>query len=347
MVTLKDVATLAGVSPTTASAALRGLDVVKPETTAKVRQAASDLNYRVNASAKMLRSGQTGIFTLAVPELTTPFYATLADCMSEEVESHGYRLIIRKTRFSAQTERRVLSELSTTFSDGIFIIVTQLSIQQVKDLLGQRPAVLFEDFSMDGLFDSVNTPGADGIITAISHLKDCGRTAIGVIGGLPDSELALQPGAGLTARARLDRLNAAKRALRAMELDDHAGFMQADWSVDGGVAAAHKLVEQGLPYDGLCCMNDDLALGLLRGFHECGVAVPDQVAVIGFDGIPQGSWSVPTLSTIAVDFDGAARSALQLMLRHCNNPDAPAFCQRVTIGHRLIPRESTVGAYRQ
>lgn len=342
MVTLRDVAERAGVSPTTASAALRRLDIVKPETTRRVEQAASELNYRASLPAKMLRTGRTGVFTFAVPNLDTPFYAVLADRMSEEAERYGYRMVIRRTHFSAETERRVLGELATTYSDGVFMIATQLNTTDIKHLLRSRPAVLFEDFSMDGTFDSVNTPSADGMLTAIEHLRACGCERIGVVGGPYDPEASGQADCGLTARSRIDRLDSANRALQRLGLVDGSGFVDAEWSVDGGIAAAHALSEAGLPYDGLCCMNDDIALGVLRGLHECGVGVPGQVKVIGFDGIPQSRFSVPTLSTVAVDFAGAARSALTVMLRHFEDGPA-ALCQRITIGYRLIVHESTVG----
>ena len=94
-------------------------------------------------------------------------------------------------------------------------------------------------------------------------------------------------------------------------------------------------------YDGLYCLNDGIALGILRGLADDGVSVPGDVRVIGFDGLSQSMYSVPTLTTVATDFKGMADTALTLLMRRIENLDDEFFPQTVTVGYKLIEREST------
>ena len=127
----------------------------------------------------------------------------------------------------------------------------------------------------------------------------------------------------------------AYQALGAYGLNTANAYIQSDWSVEAGIEVAHKLAASGMQYDALCCMNDELALGVMRGLAECGVNVPDDVAVIGFDGVGCGSYTTPTLSTIAVDFDGMAQTAATMMQQQIE--------QDATERNNSIPKRIIVG----
>jgi DNA-binding LacI/PurR family transcriptional regulator len=118
--------------------------------------------------------------------------------------------------------------------------------------------------------------------------------------------------------------------------------------VESGREVAHHLADTGMPYDALCCMSDSLALGVLRGLSECGIIVPRDVAVTGFDGINPGSYITPTLTTVAVDFRGMARTAIQIMDQRISNTishsEAP---HHEIVGYELLKRESTMGINRR
>ena len=104
MVTLKDVARKAGVSMSTASAAIRGKDIVKPDTTQRVLEAASTLNYRINLSARALRSGKSDIFTMIVPDLENQYYAKMANAMSNVLTADKKRLVVQVSMYDSQRE---------------------------------------------------------------------------------------------------------------------------------------------------------------------------------------------------------------------------------------------------
>ena len=140
------------------------------------------------------------------------------------------------------------------------------------------------------------------------------------------------------------RMRAAKETILAAGLpfDERRDFIKSSWSIDGGIEAGRGLAKKGkCKYDGLYCLNDGIALGILRGLADDGVSVPGDVRVIGFDGLSQSMYSVPTLTTVATDFKGMADTALTLLMRRIENLDDEFFPQTVNVGYKLIEREST------
>ncbi len=117
MVTLKDVGELAGVTATTASAALRGKDYVKPETTQRVRDAARKLGYKINLSGRSLRSGRSDTITFLTSGLEGDYFSHLAMCVAEEVHKRDSHMLIELSRYLTDD-----NDLSYTFSDGIIAI---------------------------------------------------------------------------------------------------------------------------------------------------------------------------------------------------------------------------------
>lgn len=119
-----------------------------------------------------------------------------------------------------------------------------------------------------------------------------------------------------------------------------------------GAAAVHRILADGVPRDALLCLNDQLALGALRALHAYGARTPEDVAVIGFDHVEAGRFSVPSLSTVAPDKEAVARVAVGLLLHCIRRPARPGRARPDDVGspqdrvlaHRLVLRESTEGA---
>lgn len=347
MVTLKQVAAEAGVSMSTASAALRGMSIVKPDTTKKVLDAAERLNYRTNISARALRSGQSNLYTLIVPDLENQFYSKLANSLSRVLLNQGKQLIIQVSLYNKESELQQIQQINPSTCDGLFICSMRNSGREINQITGDTyPVVMFDDLSapIDVVFDSVETPSLAGTHAAIRHLvEDCQRTRIGIVGALADTA-----DHSLSVSLRQQRYVFAQRTLHTCGLTtSRDSLIPSDWSFDAGVKTAHQLAAGGtLPFDALYCMNDELALGIMHGLVECGVSIPDEVAIMGFDGILAGSLTTPTLTTIAVDFDSMANTAAQMMQEHIEwrkikkNRPTP---RRIIVGFQLCKRESTMG----
>ncbi|NEG95670.1 LacI family transcriptional regulator [Bifidobacterium primatium] len=330
MVTLKDVAKEAGVTATTASRALRGMDMVTPKTTQKVLAAAEKLGYRMNISAQSLRTGKSGTVTFLTAGIDGAYFSSLAMRFAAELNKQGMHMLIESSQYLVD-EHGNEKDMSYLFSDGIIGI----NAKHASKALASHPSVLLEDYTIDSPYDQVNAPSQAGTRAAIRHLYEKGCRRIGLVGH--DIPPESNPGA-----SQQVRMLAAKHECQelGLEFDEHS-LISVPWSRAGGVEAGHRWADERLGFDGLFCPSDGLALGVLRGLADRGVNVPKDVAVIGFDGITDGEYSVPTLSTIAVDFTSMTQAAVSLLTHRINHPEEERYPQTVTVGYRLIEREST------
>ena len=336
MVTLKDVAKAAGVSPATVSYALRGGKYVSAETRDKVMAATKQLGYSPDMSARSLRNGRTGIIEIGVHELDMPyFYSKFATVIAEVIERHGFQALVMQTGVNGQNVKQAVSKINRQMCDGLILHAASLPLDELRRLAPPRPVVLFDDFSEDSVFDTVIAPNeAEGRAVA-QHLLDMGCRRIGMIGFSPES---LDLGLSTTESQRLQGIQSALHR-QGIDLTSDR-FIPCDWLVDAGRAAAREVIARGMPFDGLICVNDGVALGLIRGLADIGVRVPEAVKVIGFDGISVGSYTVPSISTVELDIGDLAEKAMSMLLDRLDGTYG-GEPRRVEVGFRLVARESS------
>ena len=351
--TLRDVAAAAGVSPMTASNALHGKPGVRESTRARVVAAAERLDYRINLTASMLKSGRSNIIHLIVNEFDSPFYSKLVQALTTETSARGLTPFVEQTHYSPDAARRAMtsSPFSGQLFDGEIIhasgLGTNLPLARMND---GRPLVLIDGCEETPSVDTVNFPNEEGARTAVQHLIERGCRRIAIIGGgyVPRGELAhVEHSYGL-------RLRGASGALLDAGLPYDPTVTFHGYDVTMGIEAGHAIADTildarrdgGEAFDGVFCANDYAAFGIIRGLTDRGLRVPDDVRVIGFDGVSAGAYATPTLSTIHVDLDQLARFALDMITRRigrrADGDAADAMPPtRATIGYTLVAREST------
>ena len=249
MVTLKDVANKAGVSMSTASAAICGKDIVKPETMQRVLEAANRLSYRTNLSARALRSGKSDIFTMIVPDLETQYYAKMANSMAKALAPEQKHLIVQISQYDKDKERELVRQITPSTCDGVFICSTQSSGADIHAVAGSIPVLMFDDMSNDieAYYDSIETPSQTGMYAIIKHLVECGRRKIGIVGTTTSNIRKIS----LSTTLRQNRCIYAYQAMQSYGLDTSKAYIQSDWGVGAGIQIAHDLVRQGMCYDEL------------------------------------------------------------------------------------------------
>ncbi|MBW3092462.1 LacI family DNA-binding transcriptional regulator [Bifidobacterium sp. 82T10] len=367
--TLRDVAAAAGVSPMTASNALHGKAGVKESTRAKVLAAAERLDYRINLTASMLKSGRSNIIHIIVNEFDSPFYSKLVQALATATTERGLTPFVEQTRYSPTAAERALTRnpFSDQLFDGEIIHASGLGTNlPLARMNAGRPLVLIDGCEETPSVDTVNFPNEDGARAAVQHLIERGCRHIAIVGGefVPRAELAhVETSYGL-------RLRGASGALLDAGLAYDESIMFYGYNSDYGIKAGHAIGDailavgesSGRPFDGVFCANDYAAFGVIRGLKDRGLRVPDDVKVIGIDGTSFGAYSTPTLSTIQVDLDQLAQFALDMITRRIERrntvngagastgsagadtgsvADASDQPTRATIGYRLIAREST------
>lgn len=356
--TLRDVAAAAGVSPMTASNALRGKTGVKESTRARVLAAAKKLDYRINLTASMLKSGRSNIIHVIVNEFDSPFYSKLTQALSNEIVARGLTPFIEQTRYSADAAAHALTSnpFSGQLFDGEILHATGLGTNlSLAKLNGGRPFVLVDACEETPTVDAVNFPNEEAERAAAQHLIDHGCRKIAIVGHAFTKRADLAH----AQNAFLLRLRGACNALLDAGLPyDETTVFEAG-SAEDGIAAGHAIAQQILatrgnadvgdgadpPFDGVCCANDFAAFGVIRGLADHGIRVPQDVQVIGFDGVTSGSYATPSLSTIEVDLNQLAKFALDMIAerveRRGEEDAEPLPPSRATIGYQLVEREST------
>lgn len=338
MATLRDVAKEAGVSISTASVVVRGEPGFKPETRDRILKAADKLQYRVNLSARFLKEGSSGMIALVVPDLANPYYSDLAWNVSCEAAKQGYQITVQQTSPFADSlaggERATLRRVSTPMCDGLIVNLHNVPENELEALIGDRPAVLLEDYEQAPRYDNVALPLEAAFRTAFQYLKQQGYRHVAIAGGqrFSDDEFGY-----------VGRNTGAQLAMQAMieaGLGESSDVIPCAWTVEGGNMVATTVIEADLGYDAFFCMNDLIAFGLIRGLSNMGVRVPQDKGVFGFDGVSPAFYTIPQLSTIALDFGGIAQSAVQMLAARIKEGEKSLPPRRQVARFRLVRGES-------
>lgn len=331
MASLRDVAERAGVSVATASRVASGSAAVRPETRDRVERAMRDLLYV--PPARVEPAGAIGLF---VPEFGNPVFAALAQGMETHAAREGFATILCNTHGSAQRELDYVRMLLERRVEGMAFISAEITDVRGRHshyvrLLQRGARLVFVNGGSDEL--EVTSVGVDeraaGRI-ATEHLVGLGHERIGFVAGAP---YALP-----TREKSLGRLD----ALRAAGLDDglvaHAAF-----GVDGGREALRALLtarESERP-TGVICSSDLMAIGALQEATGQGLRVPEDLSVVGFDGIDAASWTQPPLTTVEQPIDAIARTAVAALRGQMERPDerqpSYVFRPRLRVGGTTAP----------
>jgi DNA-binding LacI/PurR family transcriptional regulator len=322
---LRDVAERAGVSVKTVSNVVHGYLHVSAPTRQRVQAAIDELGYRPNLSARTLRSGQSGVIALALPELDMPYFAELTRFVVEAADLHGLTVLVDQTDGIAERERLVMSGIRGHLIDGLVLSPVATDAEELAGSVGHVPIVLLGEKVSHGPVDHVAIDNVAAARLATEHLFDVGCTEVAAIGDQPDSP----QGSG----AALLRRRGYEDALRRRGISVEKGCVAAtpSWLRADGAAAMAKLLDGGVRPDGVFCFNDTLALGVQRLLAERGLRVPEDVAVIGIDDVEDGRFAVPSLSTIAPDKAQIARTAVQMLI------------DRMGVGKEQEPRDVAAG----
>jgi DNA-binding LacI/PurR family transcriptional regulator len=333
MVTIADVARAAGVSPMTVSHVINGHRNVRASTRARVLEAIDKLDYRVNLAARNLRTGRTGTIGLAVPEVDRPYYGQLAACIIRAGASHNLHVAIEQTGASRDNELDAISLSRNRLYDGLILATVGLGPADTDLLNVDYPVVILGERIFNGPVDHVAMPNVDGACAATMHLIERGCRRIAMVNGQPSGDVDM---------SRL-RLAGYRRGLEQSGISFDASLVVnvEEFTMQSGAEVARALAKSSVRPDGVFCVTDTIAIGVLRGFADAGVDVPTSVKVIGFDNVEQGNFTVPSLSSVDPDHEGMARTAVDLLVRRIEEGAGGHGRQEFISSFSVIEREST------
>ncbi|KVC39377.1 LacI family transcriptional regulator [Burkholderia pseudomultivorans] len=334
MATLEEVARRAGVTAATVSNVLRDRGRVGAATRARVLEAVQALGYRPHLAARALAEGRAPTVALMVSSIANPFYPEFALAVERAVRRNGQFLIICNTNDDPQEGRAYLDQIAGTISEGILVTNANLHLPDLLETARRGvPVVLCmwerPDAPPDAL-PCVTVDFREAGRLATRHLIELGHREIGVIVG------------GSRNGVQAARYDGFLDAMREAGLDASALASEPD-TIEGGVRAASRLLDDHPRLTALVATNDLPAIGAMHAAADRGRRVPDDLSVIGITDIRLASETRPALTTVAIPTEEAADLAVELLnaLRHADGPIDVARRVRTASPPRLVVRAST------
>ena len=330
---LKDVALRASVSGSTASRALADDPRISLATRLSVKAAAAELQYVPNAAARSLRVRRTRTLGLLLPDLRDPVHGQVASAFEQEARQQGYSVMVVAGERDVVRERLALRIFAEHGTDGVAIVSSVLAPRELRERVDPARLILvWPDHRSLPRHDGPPLPGviqtddAGGVRAAVTHLVDSGYKRIAYVeSGVRDSNSTRAEAVAATLRSRGIRAPV-RRFFAAVDAWRAPAYLAAQIAAD-------------LP-EALVCYDDQLALALMNAFRDLGIRVPEDVGIVGFDGIPYAAMSNPRLTTVAVPSAEMGRAAAASLIRAVRDGAPP---EGVMLPVGVVVRESTRG----
>lgn len=325
-ITRADVARLAGVSTAVVSYVVndgpRGVSTTARE---KVLRAIRQLNYRPNPSARALKTGSTGLIGVVVSDITNPHYGEFVEAIDAAAGAVGLSLMLGITHGDPEGEASLIGNLLSRGTDGLLLINCRLTDDRLRTLgAADKPCVLMDRSLPGSMLPTVNVDLQAGARLALEHLADHGHRRIAyVTGPLMENQID-------------HRRIAYDSVMRERGLPRLEPLITA-WSRDGGYQSVEELLSWDEPPTAVFAASDLIAIGVLNAAHDQGLAVPDDLAVVGLDGTMESAYVTPALTTARQPLDLMAKEAIDVLTHPGSHAISPTFAVE------LIVRDSCGG----
>jgi LacI family transcriptional regulator len=332
MAGVKDVAERAGVSLGTVSNVLNRPDRVSPATRRRVEQAMAELGFVRNEAARHLRSGRSRTLAYVMLDAANPFFTDVAAGIEETAEEGHFSLYMCNSGNRADREVAHLDHLVEQRVQGVLVTPLDPEAEHLARVARRgTPVVVVDRTPRDVALCSVAVDDVLGGSLAVDHLLDRGHQRIAFVGG-PESIGQVR-----------DRLQGAQTGLAAGGAPPATVIATAATTVREGRMAGERIL--GLPRSkrptAAFCANDLLALGLLQQLVASGLAVPDDLAIVGYDDIYFAGAAAVPLTSVRQPRHELGRRAAELVLDEADN--AEHLHQQIVLLPELVARTSTLG----
>lgn len=312
MVTVHDVARMAGVSSATVSRAVNTPEAVSPDTLARINKVISKLGYAPNRIARSLKAQASDTVGVIIPDITNPFLVKIVKGVERTLSAAGYTPILCDTEESPEKEERYLTDLLERRIDGVVLVPAMESRAAVGILKKRRLPAVFVDRSISPDFDCVKSNNVSGLSLLVGHLIQLGRTSIRMIGG---------PQSTVVGRERND---AFRMLLERYGLaQDEASLVNGDFTVEGGYRLAVEMLRSRPLPQAIISANNLMGIGALKAIREAGLSLPGDLDLVVFDELgDMGELLEPPLTFVRQPaLEMGAQAATLLLERMRGNPD--------------------------
>jgi DNA-binding LacI/PurR family transcriptional regulator len=328
---MKDIADAAGVAQSTVSRILNDSPVliqVSEETRRRVRAIADELGYQPHPFARSLRGAPSMLLGAVVRDITDPFFAGAIEALSIEAKARGYSVVLGHARATADEALALTAVLEARQCDAIVLLGDLRDEPRLVEDLRSSPVrvvALWHGLEDRHGFPTVAVDNRAGVRAALAHLTDLGHGRIAFVGGDTLGDVR-------------ERQAAYEEYLKGAAIEPVEGYIQhVRNGIEGGELALAGLMALDRPPSAIIAATDILAMGLIHGAYEAGVAVPEELSIVGFDDIPIAAAAVPSLTTVKMPTAKIVSAGVELAIGE-SSPSAP----RLVFKPRLIVRRSTM-----
>ncbi len=312
MVSIKEIASDIGVSTATVSNALTGKGRVSEEVGKRIRARAKELGYRPSTAARALKTGQTGILGLVMPDLTNPLFPRIAQTLSVEADRRRLGILIADSRGSAEEQNEALRRLLDRGVDGLLVVPQKGTSPELMPV----PMAIINTASDPKNSVSADHAGGGGLVAR--HIVEIGHRRLVLLGGDPVSEV------------QRDRISGMQAALppevSAEVLWGEDGLSKLPSQIKGGVTA-------------VLTTSDLIALRAQSELLRAQISIPEHVSLTGFDNMSISAIMHPALTTVAQDVEEIAARAMAILTAKIAGHTPPD--EGTNVPMRLVVRQST------
>lgn len=308
MPTIQDVARRAGVSHSTVSRVLNQNATSVPiseETRQKILDAVRELGYQPNLIARSLRTQRTNMIGIMIGDISNSFYHPIVRVIQDIADTRNYDVVISNSDHIYEHEKRFLDAVLRRPVDGIIMAPHALTTRDIDQFIerSRLPIVALGAQVSHPMVDVVGGTSEPATYEAVKWLiQEKGHRRIGFITTLAD----MPPGPS--------RVRGYRRAMAEFGLKEERGFVQhAEFTIEGGKRAMAEFLGQSNPPSAIFAANSLMGIGAIMAARAGGVSIPDQLAIVGFDDIPEAMIISPTLTTVSRDLPQIGRQLADIL----------------------------------
>lgn len=298
MVTIQEVAKRAKVSTATVSRVLNNLDGVKASTREHVLSVIKELDYHPSSIGRNLRLQESHTVMVLIPDVTNPFYSGIVKSIELTAHAHGYDVLL----FDLSGREDALAEVDNFIVsrkiDGVIFLASTNMIDSLRHFAEKCTIVVACEYVDNVDIPSVSVDNIAAAIEATNYLISLGHRDI----------LFLNP-------MDRDRLRGYRIALEQAGIPVRPAFqIEAGPALDGGYTALQRAIEAKLEFTAAFCANDLVAIGAMKAAAAHGIRIPEDLSVVGFDGLQFGEYTLPSLTTVSQPIEEIGSRAMEIWI---------------------------------
>ena len=332
---LDDVARRAKVSIATVSRVVNNVGSVRSDTRARVLKVIQELKYRPNIHARTLAGGKSRTVGMVVSNLANPFFLDIFRALEDEAHRCGYDVLVANTDYNPRRLATSIQMMLGRRLAGLAVIVSEMDTPLLEELMGSNvPVVLYDVGNPGPNVSNIKVRYEKSIHKVVEYLHSIGHRRMAFVGH----------------HTELDPLQERKRSFLDT-MKRYAGEVEHSIATDrdgplGGQQATRQLLASGFHPTAITCVNDFMALGVLKELREQGFSVPKDVSVTGYDNISLSEFAYPPLTTVNIPRETIGRLAFTALVPE-QNQEAEITGREFLIDPELVIRESTGPAPRR